>query len=386
MSFATTAGHRETPRLEIGSAGLQKIFQATEQTPADNTEAVILATAEATVQPKFGVHVQKLGARLVAVNRATKGDNLRGPIQDPTGISAMPAAGALWTPTDFYADFGEKLLPKVAFEIAAPSSAELAIASSFVVAPELPTAAPQSLRAEVAPLPRARVDVPAAFAKLLDKDMAGPVLAYAPAAAVIEAPFNALLSSPAKEAAAKPAKPEADAQTASPKKKSLLGWLARRNLRQFDKDQHDWASAPLPKIVHLAKEQNCLARGVYFEARGESELGQAAVAQVILNRVKNPTYPKSICGVVFQNKTWRGRCQFSFACDGIDDRIESPEAWALAQKVARDVTNGKVWLDEVADSTHYHANYVKPRWARAMKQVDRIGTHIFYRTKNGGWG
>jgi spore germination cell wall hydrolase CwlJ-like protein len=71
------------------------------------------------------------------------------------------------------------------------------------------------------------------------------------------------------------------------------------------------------------KEQKCLAEGIYFEARGEKVEGQAAVAQVILNRVRNPTFPNTICGVVYQNDTWRNRCQFSFACDGIRDRINS---------------------------------------------------------------
>ena len=150
-------------------------------------------------------------------------------------------------------------------------------------------------------------------------------------------------------------------------------------------EQHDWMSNPLPASVHTAKEQKCLAEGIYFEARGESEAGQAAVAQVILNRVKNPTYPNSICGVVYQNKSWRNRCQFSFACDGIKDRIRSAEAWTTAVRIARDVTDGKIWLDDVGDSTHYHANYVRPRWARAMRKMEKVGAHIFYRTRFGGW-
>jgi spore germination cell wall hydrolase CwlJ-like protein len=113
--------------------------------------------------------------------------------------------------------------------------------------------------------------------------------------------------------------------------------------------------------------------------------GQAAVAQVILNRVKNPAYPKSICGVVYQNKNWRNRCQFSFACDKIKDRVNDPKRWELASYVARETTHGRIWLPEVGSSTHYHATYVKPRWARAMQKVGRIGLHVFYRTFGGGW-
>ncbi|KQT69639.1 MULTISPECIES: cell wall hydrolase [unclassified Aureimonas] len=151
------------------------------------------------------------------------------------------------------------------------------------------------------------------------------------------------------------------------------------------RDDHAWAATPLPASAFSAKEQTCLATGIYFEARGESEEGQAAVAQVILNRVRNPTYPKTICGVVYQNKTWRNRCQFSFACDAIKDRILNKRAYALAKEIAGKVSEGKIWLADVGSSTHYHATYVHPRWANAMQEVDKIGRHIFYRTYGGGW-
>jgi spore germination cell wall hydrolase CwlJ-like protein len=148
---------------------------------------------------------------------------------------------------------------------------------------------------------------------------------------------------------------------------------------------HSWAAKLLPQSVYSTKEQRCLAAGIYFEARGESVKGQAAVAQVILNRVKNPTYPNTICGVVYQNENWRNRCQFSFACDGRKDRITEPKHWAKAQEVARAVTDGTIWLPEVGSSTHYYADYVSPGWARKMKKMKKIGRHIFYRTKGGGW-
>lgn len=147
----------------------------------------------------------------------------------------------------------------------------------------------------------------------------------------------------------------------------------------------DWARQPLPPDVFSDREQQCLAAGVYFEARGESVKGQAAVAQVILNRVRNPAYPSSICGVVYQNESWRNRCQFSFACDGIRDRVRSPAHFRTAEKVAMAVTAGRIWLPDIGTSTHYHATYVRPRWARAMKRMERIGRHVFYRTHGGGW-
>lgn len=148
---------------------------------------------------------------------------------------------------------------------------------------------------------------------------------------------------------------------------------------------HRWALNPLPKKAYSAAERRCLAVGVYFEARGEPVKGQQAVAQVILNRVKNPAYPRSVCGVVYQNKRKRNRCQFSFACDGIRDRIKSKHHWTIAKKVADDAIDGKVWLAKVASSSHYHADYVRPRWRRSMKRLVKIGRHIFYRTYGGGW-
>jgi len=151
-----------------------------------------------------------------------------------------------------------------------------------------------------------------------------------------------------------------------------------------DKD-HAWAANALPPQVFTAKEQKCLAEAIYFEARGESLKGQAAVAQVVLNRVRNPAYPTSICGVVYQNVKWRGRCQFSFACDGKKRSITQQTHWRMAQDIAMAVTAGQIWFPEVGSSTHYHATYVKPRWARSMIKLEKIGLHIFYRTKYGGW-
>lgn len=150
-------------------------------------------------------------------------------------------------------------------------------------------------------------------------------------------------------------------------------------------NDHFWATRPLPAHAFSNREQKCLAEGIYFEARGEIARGQVAVAQVILNRVRNPAFPNTICGVVYQNRHWRNRCQFSFACDGIRDRITEQRQWKTAQDIAMASTAGKIWLEEVGSSTHYHATYVNPRWAHRMKRLTRIGLHIFYRTYNGGW-
>ena len=148
---------------------------------------------------------------------------------------------------------------------------------------------------------------------------------------------------------------------------------------------HLWAQSILSPDVFSEKEQRCLAEGIYFEARGETEKGQAAVAQVILNRVRNPQYPNTICGVVYQNITWFNRCQFSFACDKIKDHVVPGRHWETAKAIAMAVTAGKIWIDAVGSSTHYHATYVSPNWGPTMIRVAKVGQHIFYRTRFGGW-
>lgn len=134
------------------------------------------------------------------------------------------------------------------------------------------------------------------------------------------------------------------------------------------------AAVPTPP-----EEELCLATAIYFEARGEPAKGQAAVAQVVLNRVRSPNYPDTICGVVYQNQARRNACQFSFACDGKPDRISERKAWELAEKIAADVVAGRQWVAEVATATNYHASSVFPRWAPSMRRLARIGQHIFYK-------
>jgi len=168
---------------------------------------------------------------------------------------------------------------------------------------------------------------------------------------------------------------------------SLLkgGETSGRYVPPMTNGDHDWMKIPLPPEVFSKEEQKCLATAIYFEARGESVKGQAAVAQVILNRVRNPAYPESVCGVVYQNDEWLNRCQFSFACDGVPERIIDHDAFRLARDVAMAVTGGKIFLPKVASSTHYYATYVTPSWAQSMERMTQIGSHLFYRTYGGGW-
>jgi hypothetical protein len=134
---------------------------------------------------------------------------------------------------------------------------------------------------------------------------------------------------------------------------------------------------------NLQKERRCLAEAIYFEARSEPEEGQAAVAQVVLNRVRSGLYPSSICGVVYQNRHRHLACQFTFACEGKALRVSEPDSWNMAQRIAGEVLNGKRYLAEVGASTHYHASYVRPYWARRLKKMDVIGRHIFYKLRPG---
>lgn len=132
-----------------------------------------------------------------------------------------------------------------------------------------------------------------------------------------------------------------------------------------------------------ARERKCLAEAVYFESRSEPEEGQAAVAQVVLNRATSGLYPASICGVVYQNRTHYKACQFSFACEGKSLRVTEPGAWSTAVRIANEVIDGKTYNADVGGATHYHANYVRPGWARRLVKMDVIGHHVFYKLHDG---
>ena len=126
------------------------------------------------------------------------------------------------------------------------------------------------------------------------------------------------------------------------------------------------------------RQMRCLAEAIYFEARGEPEAGQAAVAQVVLNRVRSGIFPTNVCAVVYQDRNRPYACQFSFACDGTSLRVEEPDAWATATRIAQEVVSGAAFNAKVAEALNYHADYVYPDWAGELRRVDRIGGHIFY--------
>lgn len=135
------------------------------------------------------------------------------------------------------------------------------------------------------------------------------------------------------------------------------------------------------EVEYQGRQRRCLATALYFEARGEPVRGQLAVAQVVMNRVRSSLYPDTICGVVYQGQMRRTGCQFSFTCDGIADVPRDKAKWVKSNQLAKRVTDGETWLKDIGHATHYHANYVKPRWRREMNRIKQLGQHIFYRIK-----
>jgi hypothetical protein len=132
---------------------------------------------------------------------------------------------------------------------------------------------------------------------------------------------------------------------------------------------------------YQVRQRRCLATAIYFEARGEPTRGQLAVAQVVMNRVRSTLYPDTICGVVYQGSHRRTGCQFSFTCDRKTDVAKDKGKWLMANQLAQKMTNGKSWLRDIGHATHYHANYVKPRWRRELSRIKQVGRHIFYRVR-----
>ena len=171
----------------------------------------------------------------------------------------------------------------------------------------------------------------------------------------------------------------AAASTPTPSKVSWNELVRMASMKGGDGEEPNRPFGALSEKEFRARELRCMATAIYFEARGETVRGQIAVGQVIMNRVRSDFYPNTICGVVFQGQWNRNACQFSFACDGVADVPKEKEEWATALDVAKQVVSGKVYLNDIADATHYHAVYVRPDWRREVKRIKQIGVHIFYK-------
>lgn len=151
-------------------------------------------------------------------------------------------------------------------------------------------------------------------------------------------------------------------------------------------DADDKASGPLPMArpmivdnsgVDRTRALQCMTAAIYYEAASEPDAGQRAVAQVVLNRVAHPAYPKSVCGVVYQGSEKPTGCQFSFACDGALARRPNRMFWERAENVARQALGGYVYTP-VGLATHYHTVQVNPYWAPSLQYLGTIGAHRFY--------
>ena len=284
----------------------------------------------------------------IRINRQLKGD--RHISMAPDRAMLEQASGSVYALASLITNGSQTELPRVAFVKPEPMSQaetnQFAAASKSSRRGKSGEAAPMDLQKVM----MARNAAAASFSL---------VSAYAPETAVdTRDPFNALFGAQYEDDMPPPEDPE---------------------------NPHWWAQRPLPPSVHEAKELRCLAEAIYFEARGESEEGQVAVGQVVLNRVKNPAYPDTVCEVVYQNRHKRNRCQFSFACDTVPDRVSEGAPWARAQRLAKDLVAGTQYLRMVDASTHYHATYVRPRWAGQMSKRGQVGLHIFYKTYAGAW-
>jgi hypothetical protein len=122
----------------------------------------------------------------------------------------------------------------------------------------------------------------------------------------------------------------------------------------------------------------CLSQAIYYEARSQSDDGQRAVAQVVLNRVRHPAFPNSVCGVVYQGSERSTGCQFTFTCDGSMNGTVQPYAWERARRIAAEALGGSVYRP-VGLATNYHTTAIHPYWAPSLVPQVIVGAHIFYR-------
>lgn len=170
-------------------------------------------------------------------------------------------------------------------------------------------------------------------------------------------------------------------------------------LYSLDRDQAEALNASIPfsrlpnpaarpfvfrgSETDLARAIDCLAAAQLYEA-GDDAVGEQAVAQVVLNRVRHPAFPKTVCGVVFQGQERATGCQFTFTCDGALARVPSQAAWDRARDIARAALAGKVYKP-VGYATHYHTDWVVPYWSGSLDKITAVGTHLFFRWR-GWWG
>ena len=178
---------------------------------------------------------------------------------------------------------------------------------------------------------------------------------------------------------AEAAKPADDGYQATTTPPAYVGGEVRRAGRGYTPPRLDLTTPPrIP-----ASDLECLTQAVYYEARNESADGQAAVAEVVMNRSRSGLYPRSVCAVVYQRNS--RTCQFTFTCDGAIGRHPvDMRKWSRAERIARDVLEGRSANLLPNNSVNYHANYVRPSWGARLERVRQIGAHIFYGAARAG--
>ena len=151
-------------------------------------------------------------------------------------------------------------------------------------------------------------------------------------------------------------------------------------LRQVNLNSASSAAQPfhLGGALEASRDLDCLTEAVYYEARGEGRDGMRAVAQVVLNRVRHPSYPKSVCGVVYQGSNRSSGCQFSFTCNSEVLGRRNAAAWDRARTIASGALSGQVF-GTVGNATHFHTTAVAPNWRTSLVRVAQVGDHLFYR-------
>ena len=177
-----------------------------------------------------------------------------------------------------------------------------------------------------------------------------------------------------------PTQRDRQAELLTARLEQLRGQLPVSGLRQASLTAAPVAAQPfrLGGALEASRDLDCLTQAVYYEARGEGRDGMRAVAQVVLNRVRHPAFPKSVCGVVFQGAGRKTGCQFSFTCNGSMNARVNRGAWDRARSVASSALSGSVFGD-VGNATHFHTTAVSPQWRHSLIRVNQVGAHLFYR-------
>ena len=218
-----------------------------------------------------------------------------------------------------------------------------------------------------------------------------PLVSFAIAAPLFAPPRHAVAAAPLSAIAALPGGPAEALLISDPLLPGMLSAGALERARQQNAGDPFMAENPKPALKFrfqgtpddLSNARECLALAAMAEA-GNTDQGQRAVVQVILNRVRHPAFAKTVCGVVFEGSQRVTGCQFSFTCDGSLARRYGEAAWLAARGRAEDALKGYVF-PAVGSATHYHTDWVYPSWSPKLEKLARVETHLFYRWP-GVWG